>query len=113
MPDGVPTRTNLLPEYKEYTKASSARATKGSYKVPIGTRGSPSDSADKPNCPKAMSRLVSEIPSSRCWPLGVRSHLIKRGPRAVNGSGAFCGLHTPTWLIHPPRFVEVATSGLT
>ena len=77
----------------------------------MGSNGSPQRLQVAPSSPSRPTRLVSAMPSSRCWPSG-RS----RQCRMVSGSSANQSTrsradHTPTLFTQPPRLVDDETSG--
>ena len=53
------------------------------------------------------------MPSSTCWPAAVSRHRMTRSRSSANQSARPAMDHTPVLLIQPPRFVDVATSGLS
>ena len=59
-----------------------------------------------------MKRLFSDMPSSMCCPWRDVSHLRARMISSSGSGSVSSWCHTPTLLIQPPRFVELATSGL-
>ena len=52
------------------------------------------------------------MPSSMCWPPVFSRHFKRRSGSSANQSARPASDQTPLLLIQPPRFVELATSGL-
>ena len=112
-PDGVPTRIDCPPAYMPKDHGSSARLRNGSYIVPMGSNGSPSRDHVAPSSESRPTRLPSAIPSSMCWPWADSRQRMSVSVSSANQSMRSPGFQTPARLIHPPRFVEEATSGET
>ena len=78
----------------------------------MGKSISPVISWVRPNWPRAMKRLFSEMPSSMWRPSSDSSQLMALLSRSSGNSSWGRLAHTPARLIQPPRLVELATSGL-
>ena len=90
--------------------ASSPRQTNGSYTVPTGSSIVSCSSDASPSWPSSRNRFISEMPSSMCWPSGPGAH--RSGDDSSDSyTSSAVGANTPRLLIHPPRPVEIDTSG--